>query len=418
MNMFTVNDLINAAAAASRLIAQTPQAVIADLLQALAVAIEHAAADLMAANARDLARMSPDDPKYDRLLLSNERISQIAAEIRHVSRLPSPVGDVLEERTLPNGLLIKKVRVPLGVVGIVYEARPNVTLDVTALCLRSGNAALLKGGSDATATNEAIVKIIHQILTDFQLPTQAVTLLPATREATGIMLQAVGKVDVIIPRGSQQLIDFVRQNSRVPVIETGAGIVHTYVDSSADIQKAADIVYNAKTRRVSVCNALDCLIVHRELLSALKKIVSRLAEKQVTVFADPDAFLSLQGHYPENLLQPAEPQHFGIEFLDYKMSIKTVAGIDEALAHIARYSSRHSEAIVAEDPKVLTQFLDAVDAAAVYANASTAFTDGAQFGMGAEIGISTQKLHARGPMALPELTSYKWKVYGNGQIRQ
>ncbi len=416
--MFTVNDLINAAAAASRLIAQTPQAVIADLLQALAVAIEHAAADLMAANARDLARMSPDDPKYDRLLLSNERISQIAAEIRHVSRLPSPVGDVLEERTLPNGLLIKKVRVPLGVVGIVYEARPNVTLDVTALCLRSGNAALLKGGSDATATNEAIVKIIHQILTDFQLPTQAVTLLPATREATGIMLQAVGKVDVIIPRGSQQLIDFVRQNSRVPVIETGAGIVHTYVDSSADIQKAADIVYNAKTRRVSVCNALDCLIVHRELLSALKKIVSRLAEKQVTVFADPDAFLSLQGHYPENLLQPAEPQHFGIEFLDYKMSIKTVAGIDEALAHIARYSSRHSEAIVAEDPKVLTQFLDAVDAAAVYANASTAFTDGAQFGMGAEIGISTQKLHARGPMALPELTSYKWKVYGNGQIRQ
>lgn len=410
-------ELIDFTVEASRLLAKVPQTIIARLLDALADATEQATEYLMAANAEDLARMSPDNPKYDRLLLSPERIANIAREMRHVATLPSPIGKVLEERTLPNGLFLQKVCVPLGIVGIIYEARPNVTLDVAALCLRSGNAALLKGGSDAAATNAAIATIIRQTLESFGLPAYAVTLLPPTREATETLLNAVGKVDVIIPRGSQQLIDFVRQNARVPVIETGAGIVHTYVDKSADLQKAADIVYNAKTRRVSVCNALDCLIVHREILPQLPIITARLAEKSVTIFADESAYEALQNTYPQELLQAAESRHFGTEFLDYKMSIKTVESLDEALAHITKYSSKHSEAVVAQDEAVIERFLNETDAAAVYANASTAFTDGAQFGMGAEIGISTQKLHARGPMALPELTSYKWKVRGNGQTR-
>jgi len=415
--MNTIDCLIDASVAAARALAQVPQTIIAQFLQALADATEHSTEAILTANAEDLSRMSPNNPKYDRLLLSPERIANIARDIRHIATLPSPIGDILEERHLPNGLFLQKVRVPLGVIGVIYEARPNVTLDVAALCLRVGNAALLKGGSDAAATNEAIINVIQTTLAQFDLPTHAVTLLPHTREATEALLQAVGKVDVIIPRGSQQLIDFVRQNARVPVIETGAGIVHTYIDKSAAIEKAAKIIYNAKTRRVSVCNALDCLIVHREMLPQLPQLTAPLAEKQVQIFADAESLSYLNGHYPQNLLQQADNQHFGTEFLDYKMSIKTVGSLDEALAHIARYSSKHSEAIVAEDSEILEQFLQAVDAAVVYANASTAFTDGAQFGMGAEIGISTQKLHARGPMALPELTSYKWKVRGNGQVR-
>jgi glutamate-5-semialdehyde dehydrogenase len=415
--MNTIDNLIEASVNASRLLAQVPQTIIAQFLQALAEATEKATEAILAANKEDLLRMSPDNPKYDRLLLSPERIGNIANDIRHVANLPSPVGKVLEERVLPNELFLQKVCVPLGVVGVIYEARPNVTLDVAALCLRSGNTALLKGGSDAQTTNEAIAEVIQNTLAAFNLPVNAVRLLPPSREATEAILQAVGKVDIIIPRGSQQLIDFVRQNSRVPVIETGAGIVHTYIDRSADIDKAVPIIYNAKTRRVSVCNALDCLLVHRDVLPQLAHIVQKLAEKQVQIFADAESLPHLIGKYPDTLLQAAAPHHFGTEFLDYKMSIKTVANLDDALAHIARYSSKHSEAIVAEDTETIEHFLNVVDAAAVYANASTAFTDGAQFGMGAEIGISTQKLHARGPMALPELTSYKWKVRGKGQIR-
>ncbi len=415
--MDMINRLIDSAVAANHLLAQVPQTVIAQFLQALAEATEKATDIILAANTEDLSRMSPDNPKYDRLLLSPERITNIANEIRHVGNLPSPIGRVIEEKTLPNQLFLQKVSVPLGVVGIIYEARPNVTLDVTALCLRAGNTVLLKGGSDSQATNEAIVRVIREVLYQLKLPVDAVTLLPPSREAAEKLLLAEGKVDVIIPRGSRQLIDFVRKNSRVPVIETGAGIVHTYIDASADIEKAANIIYNAKTRRVSVCNALDCLLVHRAVLPQLRHLIQPLAKKNVEIFADIESMFYLQVGYPCHLLKPAEPQHFGTEFLDYKMSIRTVSNLDDALEHIARYSSKHSEAIVAEDAETIERFLNVVDAAAVYANASTAFTDGAQFGMGAEIGISTQKLHARGPMALPELTSYKWKIRGNGQVR-
>jgi glutamate-5-semialdehyde dehydrogenase len=300
---------------------------------------------------------------------------------------------------------------------VIYESRSNVTFDVFALCLKSGNACVLKGSRDAADSNRAIVEIIHQALADNQLPTELAWLAPAEREALPVILNAVSLIDIAIPRGSQGLIEFVRENARVPVIETGAGIVHTYVDESADLSKAAAILVNAKTRRVSVCNALDTLVLHQSLLPQLPDLVNGLGgEHQVEIHADPAAFAVLDGLYP-GPLQLAEDSDFGCEFLDYKMSIKVVASFEQALAHIAHYSSHHSEAIVAEDPVVIETFLQQVDAAAVYANASTAFTDGGQFGMGAEIGISTQKLHARGPMALPELTSYKWVIRGNGQVR-
>lgn len=372
---------------------------------------------LLAENQKDLDRMDPADPKYDRLKLSDARIKSIAGEIVNISRLTSPLGKVLLERTLPNGLELSKVTVPLGVVGVIYEARPNVTFDVFSLCLKTGNVAVLKGGSDADYSNRAIMDLIHKVLAKHQFDINIATLLPAEREATEALLKATKYVDVLIPRGSQSLIDFVRANSKVPVIETGAGIVHTFIDESADPEMAAPIVFNAKTRRVSVCNSLDCLIVHAAVLPKLSEIVAPLKEKQVEIFADAESFQVLKGRYPDSLLFEAAPEHFGIEFLDYKMSIKTVSGLDEALDHIAAYSSKHSEAILSEDSENIATFLNQVDAAAVYVNASTAFTDGAQFGLGAEIGISTQKLHARGPMALDELCSYKWIVKGNGQVR-
>ena len=368
-------------------------------------------------NLKDLERMDPDDPKYDRLKLTEERIKSIADDTRNVADLPTPLGKVLEEKTLENGLQLRKVSVPLGVIGMIYEARPNVTFDVFALCLKSGNACVLKGGSDAEFSNIAIVSIIHEVLRKHSVDENMLYLMPTNREATQVLLEAVDYVDIIIPRGSQGLISFVREHARVPVIETGAGIVHTYVDASADLKKAKDIVYNAKTRRVSVCNALDCLVIHQKHLDKLPDICMPLAEKQVEIFADEDSHAALEGFYPVALLQPALPEHFGTEFLSHKMSIKTVGSLQEALDHIAQYSSKHSEAVVAEDQSVVQEFMQSVDAAAVYANTSTAFTDGAQFGMGAEIGISTQKLHARGPMALPELTSYKWQIFGDGQVR-
>jgi glutamate-5-semialdehyde dehydrogenase len=323
----------------------------------------------------------------------------------------------LEKKTLENGLSLEKVSVPLGVVGIIYEARPNVTFDVFSLCLKSGNVCILKGGSDAEFSNKYIVGLIKEILEKNQVSTGFITLLPSDRSATHELLNAKGDVDIIIPRGSQQLIDYVRDNSKVPVIETGAGIVHTYFDASGDVTKGAAIIFNAKTRRVSVCNALDCLVVHEHRLKDLAALTAKLAEKNVKIYADNDAYKALEGKYPDALLEKANETHFGIEFLDYKMSIKTVTDLDGALDHIAQYSSRHSEAVVAEDKKVIDVFLKQVDAAAVYANVSTAFTDGAQFGLGAEIGISTQKLHARGPMALREMTSYKWLVRGDGNVR-
>ena len=386
-------------------------------LLALADAAEQQTDFILRENERDLKRMDPQDPKYDRLQLSEARLQGIASDLRKVAELPSPLGKTLEERQLDNGLQLRKVSVPLGVVGVIYEARPNVTFDVFALCLKAGNVSVLKGGSDAEYSNTAIVSIIHQVLEQHGLDKHLAYLMPASREATREMLEAVGTIDVIIPRGSQGLIDFVREHAKVPVIETGAGIVHTYFDKSGDTEKGQQIINNAKTRRVSVCNALDCLIIHRDRLADLAELVGRLSDAEVTVFADAPAYETLTDRYPEALLHRADASHFGTEFLSHKMAIKTVANLNEALDHIAEHSSQHSEAIVAEDTETISTFMQSVDAAAVYANASTAFTDGAQFGMGAEIGISTQKLHARGPMALPELTSYKWLVYGNGQVR-
>jgi glutamate-5-semialdehyde dehydrogenase len=368
-------------------------------------------------NRKDLARMDPADPKYDRLMLTPDRIQAIAGDISNVAKLDYPVGKTLMSRTLPNGLAISRVTVPLGVIGIVYEARPNVTFDVFSLCLKSANACILKGGSDAAHSNAAIVSVIRRVVGQHGLDPDIVYLLPPDRAATEALLGAVGYVDVIIPRGGQSLIDYVRNHSRVPVIETGAGIVHTYFDESGDLEKGMAIVHNAKTRRVSVCNALDCLLVHQRRLADLPALVAPLAEADVRLFADEAAYRVLQETYPAALLQEARPEHFGTEFLSLRMAIRTVGSLDEAVDHIATYSSRHSEAIIAENAAVADTFVKAVDAAAVYVNTSTAFTDGAQFGLGAEIGISTQKLHARGPMALEELTSYKWIVKGDGQVR-
>jgi glutamate-5-semialdehyde dehydrogenase len=402
---------------ASRKLALIKKEKINEVLITLADKAEKNVAVILAENKKDLDRMPDTDPKYDRLKLTEQRIKDIANDLRNVAKLPSPLGLTLEKRDLQSGLSLEKLTVPLGVVGIIYEARPNVTFDVFSLCLKSGNACLLKGGSDAEASNTKIVALIKEVLSEHKINPQAIELLPSDRSATHELLNAVGYVDIIIPRGSQSLIDYVRDNSKVPVIETGAGIVHTYFDRSGDVQKGADIVYNSKTRRVSVCNALDCLIIHQDRLIDLPALTKRLADKNVLIYADEKSIRVMKGNYPDKLLTPAEEKHFGIEFLDYKMSVKTVGSLDEALNHIFTYGSKHSEAIIAEDEDTLDTFLKNVDAAAVYANASTAFTDGAQFGLGAEIGISTQKLHARGPMALREMTSYKWLVRGNGTVR-
>jgi glutamate-5-semialdehyde dehydrogenase len=391
---------------------------VVEVLEQLAAETIRSTDLLISENKKDLDRMSEDDPKFDRLKLSAERIKDIAADILSVSRLKSPLGELIEEKTIKNGLHLKKIRVPLGVVGIIYEARPNVTFDVFSLCLKSGNVCLLKGGSDAHFSNLAITGILHGVLQKFDLNLNIVQLLPPDRESTAEMMNASDYVDIIIPRGSQGLIDFVRQNSKVPVIETGAGIVHTYFDQQANLTRGKAIITNAKLRRVSVCNALDCLIIHSSRLSDLPFLCEDLAKEEVEVFADEEAYKVLKENYPTDLISQAQEEHFGTEFLAKKLSIKTVRNVDEALDHIAEFSSKHSEAIISENKDVISRFSKEVDAAVVYANTSTAFTDGAQFEMGAEIGISTQKLHARGPMALKELTSYKWLVTGHGQIRE
>ncbi len=414
----SLTDSFQAVQKASRALPLLDVATINQILLDVATEAAKETAFLLAENQKDLDRMDPADPKYDRLQLTASRIKAIADDIRNVARLDYPVGKVFMTKELPNGLKISKVTVSLGVIGVVYEARPNVTFDVFALCLKSGNACILKGGSDADSSNQAIISIIKNVLQRHGVNEDSVHLLPPDRTATEALLKAVGYVDVIIPRGSQSLIDFVRTHSRVPVIETGAGIVHVYFDESGDLQKATNIVHNSKTRRVSVCNALDCLLIHESRLSELSALTVPLSEAGVELFADERSYAELEETYPANLLQRATDEHFGTEFLSMKMAIRTVHSLDEALDHIAQYSSKHSEAIVTENEAVAEQFTKAVDAAAVYVNASTAFTDGAQFGLGAEIGISTQKLHARGPMALEELTSYKWIVQGNGQVRK
>lgn len=372
---------------------------------------------ILTENQKDLQRMASADPKYDRLQLTAERIHGIATDIENVAGLPSPVGKILKEEIRPNGLKISKITVPFGVIGIIYEARPNVTFDVFALCLKSGNACVLKGGSDAIYSNNAIVSVIKNVLRKFGVDENTVCLLSGGREETNEILHARSFIDLIIPRGSQGLIDFVRENATIPVIETGAGICHTYFDEFGDAEKGREIIFNAKTRRPSVCNALDCLIIHESRLDELPVFSKRLEEQNVEIYADQKSFSQLAGIYPYDLLHKATEESFGTEFLSLKMAVKTVANFDEALAQINKYSSKHSEAIISENAQNIEKFRKMVDASSVYSNASTAFTDGAQFGLGAEIGISTQKLHARGPMALEELTSYKWIVEGNGQVR-
>ena len=410
-----VKDTLIAAREASRKLNLMQPQEINNLLLCLADNTVGHTEDILAANRADLARMDKSNPKYDRLLLNERRIADIADGIRSVAALPSPTGITLDQWTQPNGMRISKVSVPFGVIGVIYEARPNVTLDVTALCLKSGSAVVLKGGSDAQQSNEAITRVISDTLAQCNLPSATVSLLPPSHEATAEMLGSTGLIDLIIPRGGKSLINFVRDTSRVPVIETGAGVCSCYFHSSGDIAKGCNIIFNAKTRRVSVCNALDALLIDRSRLADLPVLVGQLASKNVVVRADDEAYTVLNGHYP--LRQHATDEDRGHEYMDYMMAIETVADIDEALAYIAKYSSRHSESIVAEDPQACRRFTHEVDAACVYTNLPTSFTDGGQFGFGAEIGISTQKLHARGPMGLREITTYKYIIEGDGQTR-
>lgn len=388
-----------------------------EVLTAVADAICSQKDRILKANSRDLQRMEPANPLYDRLQLTNARLDGIAADMRKVTTLPSPLGRILKETTLPNGLHLQRISVPFGVIGIVYEARPNVTFDVFALCFKSGNACVLKGGKDADDSNREEVAIIHEVLRQKGINEDVVTLLPATHEATAEMLNAVGFVDLCIPRGGRKLIDFVRDNARIPVIETGAGVVNTYFDLHGDADMGARIINNAKTRRVSVCNALDCLIIHKDRLADLGTLCQQLQESKVEIIADERAYTALEEHYPGTLLTTANESTFGTEFMAYRMAIKTVDSIDQAIDHITRYGSGHSEAIITNDRQSAEKFKAEVDAACVYVNAPTSFTDGAQFGLGAEIGISTQKLGARGPMGLEEITTYKWIIEGNGQVR-
>ncbi len=387
------------------------------ILEAVANSLIDGQEYILSANQKDLAKMDSTNPLYDRLQLTRQRLTDIAGDMRNVASLPSPLGFVTKQKILANGLRLHRVSVPFGVIGMIYEARPNVTFDVFSLCFKSGNACVLKGGSDADFSNQAAVSLIHNVLEQFGVNPDVVTLLPATHEATAEMLNAVGYIDLCIPRGGRRLIDFVRNTARIPVIETGAGVVNTYFDIDGDLDMGKAIICNAKTRRVSVCNALDCLIIHEKRLGELAELVKPLLDYKVTLYADAPAYQLLVGHYPDILLQQATEDSFGTEFMDYKMAIRTVASLDEALAHIDHYGSGHSEAIITQNEQTARHFQQHVDAACVYWNAPTSFTDGAQFGLGAEIGISTQKLGPRGPMALEEMTTYKWIIEGEGQIR-
>lgn len=413
-----LNELFQNAKDASLDLALLDNETIDKILLAVADATIEKTDIILSANMKDLSRMEESNPLYDRLKLTEERLQGIASDTRNVATLPSPLGRVLKHHTLPNGLDLTRISVPFGVIGIVYEARPNVTFDVFALCLKAGSACVLKGGKDADDTNRATVSIIKEVLRSFGVNENIITLLPATHEATGELLHANGFVDLVIPRGSKRLIDFVRSEATVPVIETGAGVCHAYFDKEADIVKGTAIINNAKTRRVSVCNALDCMLIHEDRIADLSQICAPLAEHNVLIYADAPALAALADNYPSELLKPSTEDSYGTEFLSYTMAIKTVTSASEAIKHIRKNGSGHSECIITEDEATASLFLRQIDAACVYHNAPTAFTDGAQFGLGAEIGISTQKLHARGPMALEEITTYKWLIRGNGQIRK
>ena len=393
------------------------ESLVNDVLLSVADAIESNTDTLLKANAEDLARMDQSNPMFDRLMLTPERLAGIASDMRSVAALTNPVGKVISETVRPNGMELTRVRVPFGVIGVIYEARPNVSFDVFSLCFKTRNACALKGGSDAYSSNCAIVELIHKVLKQKGVDPHAVELLPAGHEAAAELMRAVGMVDLLIPRGSARLIKSVREQAQIPVIETGAGVCHTYFDSEGDLKKGADIIFNAKTRRVSVCNALDSLIIHKDRLKDLPELCIRMAAKNVVIEADEQAYAALEGKYPAGLLEHATDESFGKEFLAYRMSIKTVSSFDEAVLHIRHYTSHHSECIVTENAEKARLFQQYTDAACVYVNVSTAFTDGGQFGLGAEIGISTQKMHARGPMALEEITTYKWLINGDGQTR-
>lgn len=387
------------------------------VLRTLAQLLREQTKEILNENQKDLEAFSPTHPMFDRLLLNSDRLNALARDVEKITTFEDPLGKKLEQKNMPNGLNLEKRSVPLGVVAVIYESRPNVTVDVFALCFKAGNACVLKGGKEAKHSNEKLTQLIHQALKLKGVPTEAVSLITGDRTVTEALLKSKGKIDVCIPRGSQALIEFVRDKAKIPVIETGAGIVHVYFDAQGDVEKGRKIIFNSKTRRVSVCNALDTLIVHQSRLKDLFSLLEKCSEKNVEIYADEASFKNLDGKYPAELLKKAQAKDFGIEFLDFKMSVKTVSSLREALNHIETYSSKHTEAIVTEDPNAAEQFLNEVDAAAVMVNASTAFTDGGCFGLGAEIGISTQKLHARGPMGLAELTSYKWVVVGDGQVR-
>ena len=393
------------------------QETINNVLMALANQTEEDCQYILEENKRDLDRMDKADPKYDRLMLTEKRIFDIASDIRKVASLPSPLGRILWEDVRPNGMKISKVSVPFGVIGIIYEARPNVTFDVFSLCFKAGSACILKGGKEAQYSNAAIIKVINKVLIKFGISSNSATLLSNEREISTELLTAVGYVDLIIPRGSKNLINYVRDNAKVPVIETGAGICHAYFHTEGDIAKGKEIIFNAKTRRVSVCNAIDSVVIDKSRLCDLAELFEPLKDKNVIVYADELSYSALESKYPDELLKVADDSSWGTEFLDYKLSVKCVENYTEAVEHIAKYSSKHSEAIITEDNVVAERFSKEVDAACVYCNVSTAFTDGGQFGFGAEIGISTQKLHARGPMALNEITSYKYIIKGDGQTR-
>jgi glutamate-5-semialdehyde dehydrogenase len=415
--MDNINQILLQAAQASAIIrtlkAEDKQAVLEKIAQVLTLNAD----DIIAQNQLDLDKMPDTDSKKDRLLLNPERIKALASSILEIAVLQDPTHQILSSKTLANGLFIQKKTVPLGVVGVIYEARPNVTVDVAALCIRSGNVCILRGGSDAFYTNIVLVNLIRGVLKSFNLDENIVQLLPVDRKHVYELLTADKYVDIIIPRGSQTLIDFVRENAKVPVIETGAGVCHTYVEASANIAMAANIVCNAKVTRPSVCNSLDTAVVDEQVLEEfLLQLIPLLLPFEVEIFADDKSYpILLAANYP--YVQKAVAEDFGREFLALKCSVKTVNGLDEALAHIQKYSSKHSEAIISSNEEKIERFLNEVDAAAVYANASTRFTDGGEFGLGAEIGISTQKLHARGPFALEKLVTEKWFVKGTGQVR-
>lgn len=402
---------------ASKTLSLLEEEEISSILEAIAKETELKMFYILSENQKDLQLMDKENPKYDRLLLNEDRVKDIVKDIRNVINLPSPTGCTLLQKTLPNGLHLSRVTVPFGVIGVIYESRPNVSFDVFSLCFKSRNACILKGGSDAKFTNAAIVDIIRTVLDQNGVSPNVCMQLPPDHAMTEKLLKARDYVDLIIPRGGNDLINFVRENSLIPVIETGAGVCHTYFHKAGDAEKGKAIITNAKTRKVSVCNSLDCLVIDRDRLEYLPYLCEDLEKRNVIIYADKYAYEALSNKYNAKLLEEAKDEHFGTEFLDYKMAIKTVFGLDDAIEHINKYSSKHSEAIVSEDKAAVRIFEKLIDAACIYTNAPTSFTDGAQFGMGAEIGISTQKLHARGPMALEELCTYKWIIEGNGQIR-